>query len=318
MRYLCANDKRPSDQRFGTRQMYAACNTVFNCYPDSVEVIHLKSNFFVKRKGFEDSEQKKVDRSRKFRINCDGVLEPKSGLFLTSKLIKNLKRSHKRAIDNCYSYLLANRWDYFCTFTFNKDVIDRDDDDECIYAWSKFRQVLQYRFPDIKIILIPERHKAGQVHFHGLISNADLSDLLVEAVNPHTKEIIKTSFGDVVYNMPLFKYGFTTIVPIRSDSNFERVCNYITKYVTKSGSFGYNRKSFYHTTTLERRSRIVAFTDYSKLLSYLTYTPDSLAILDVNLRRGVTLKKNSDKLIIFKIDPRYFNIYSQNDSFANK
>ena len=313
--------KQSTDSFRGTRSSFCAANTVFNIYPHKVECIHYKRNFFCRRSGFVESESDKkfIDRSRKFRINAAGIVEPKTGNVLLSDLIRNCKRSRKRSIDSCFSYLLANDWNYFCTFTFDGDKVELSDS-AIIYSWSKFRQVLQYHYPFVRIFAIPERHKSGVIHFHALLGGADLSNSLVGAVNPHSGEDIFTQFGDRIYNFDdnIYKYGFTTIVPIASSDDRDRVVNYLTKYVTKSGILGYNMKSYFHTHGLKRRKKIVAFTDYNELFGALSYTPDSNSLLDFNLRDGVLIRKITDNYFIFDLSGSDVCIYSQNNTFTKR
>jgi len=66
---------------------------------------------------------------------------------------------------------------------------------------------------------VPEQHKSGRWHFHGLISSAD--DISLGISESNVKGI---------YNMHGFKYGYTTATKVQDT---KRVSTYISKYITK-------------------------------------------------------------------------------------
>ena len=78
-------------------------------------------------------------------------------------------------------------------------------------------------------VLIPELYKDGAIHFHGLCNFGDIR--IVRAVNPKTGLPLSTGRGQPIFNMLDWKLGFSTCIPI--DENYERTCNYLTKYITK-------------------------------------------------------------------------------------
>ena len=77
-------------------------------------------------------------------------------------------------------------------------------------------------------ILVPEFHKSGRLHFHGLVGNVPKWKLS-RAVNAKTGEAMFIDHT-AIYNLDDYKLGFTTISKIKSR---EKVCNYISKYATK-------------------------------------------------------------------------------------
>ncbi len=98
-------------------------------------------------------------------------------------------------------------------------------------------------------LMIPELHKSGAVHFHGLLG--DIPAHFVEAANPKTgKPVIRHSRQ--VYNLPEWGYGFSDCEEIESP---ERAASYITKYVTAAlltDKEMYNKKRYFNSQGLER------------------------------------------------------------------
>ena len=238
-------------------------NTIINDYPDFREVIFYKDSFKVFRGSDLSIDintgevfKKEIDRTRKFK-QINGVLVPTTSSATIDKLSNTIKQSRKRALDNLFGFALSNDWQYFLTLTFSPEFVDRDNEEDIKYTYSKFRQTLQYYNADVKILAIPERHPtSGQLHFHCLIGNICLNDFLTKAINPHTNKPIKSN-GRQVYNLNLFKFGFSTLVKIGTgEDNRIKVVNYLSKYIVKDfGNIGYNKKTYFHTTNLNFKNK---------------------------------------------------------------
>ncbi len=246
-------------------------NTIINKFKDFTEYVFYKHTFNVP---YGVSVETDVDRTRKWVKSELGVLSPIRDDAKVSDLQRSLMNSRKRALDTAYGYILCNDWQYWVTVTFKHGKTKRLSDDVVKYQWKKFRQQLQYRFPDIKIFLIPENTPTGVkgLHFHGFIGNADLSEYLRPAVNnkkiydggqnEQYKEFLYTEFGDPIFNFvsSFVNVGFTDVVKIRENTNKLKLMNYMTKYMSKdSGNFQYNEKSYFHTHNLEFKDKEVAW-----------------------------------------------------------
>lgn len=143
-----------------------------------------------------------------------------------------LKRleNNNRAKNNVYDIARANLWDWFLTLTFNPDKVNRYDYSECLKKLQKqFNNIRSRYCPNMRYLLVPEFHKDGGVHFHGLIANCDLVHF-TPAINPHTGQQIVQK-GLEIYNWNLYTLGFCTATSVQDT---KRVSNYITKYITKS------------------------------------------------------------------------------------
>lgn len=134
-------------------------------------------------------------------------------------------KGDKRAKNKIWDYARSNVWDYFLTFTFNKKMVDRYNYDECKSKLSKWLNNASQRYcnGELKYLIVPEQHKDGAWHFHGLLSNCGSISMIDSG--------LRDDAGRIIYNLPQFKYGFTTSTAV-TDTN--RAAIYITKYVTKA------------------------------------------------------------------------------------
>lgn len=315
-----ASEKRLNDTFMASCHKYVPVNTTVTKYPHKIEFLYRDSVSLVRQKSLECEDVKISDRSRKFHINASGVLVPNSDKVLFSQFLRSREQSRLRALDSSYRYALSNTWAYFCTFTFDPKKVERTNDEACKHCWQLFRQRLQYLFPDIKIYCVPEYHEKGSLHFHALIGNADLSAYLEVATFPDGKpnagDIITTRYGDTVYNfdVDLYEFGFTTVVPIQSEDDNEKVVNYLVKYVHKSKGMSYNQKSYYHTHNLRQAEKLSAFMSFDELIELLTNHP-SLDLQDSDY--FVNERKRTKNYIVFDTIGILPSIFSQKLCFAN-
>ena len=149
------------------------------------------------------------------------------------RLAASLSRTKSRILE----LALCNEFTFFCTFT-------QDSEKVCSrFDLAAFRKDLaqfvrnQNRGRKVKIqyLLIPERHKDGAWHMHGLFSGLeigkDLAEFTLSDRLPHKiRKCLKS--GQKVYNWGKIakKFGFFTATEIKSHTAVSR---YITKYVTK-------------------------------------------------------------------------------------
>lgn len=142
---------------------------------------------------------------------------------------RSLSVSLSRTKNTVYDYARANEWQWFLTWTTDPTKVDRHDYKAVTDKLSKWlNNVRSRKAPDLKYIIVPERHKDGAYHFHGLLSNTGTLKF-TEAINPHTGKniIIK---GMQIYNLKEWSLGQTTATQIRDTL---KASNYITKYITK-------------------------------------------------------------------------------------
>lgn len=275
-------------------------NIVKNTFNDFIEICYYKEPFSVTTGNFGGVDEVtgevflkglNADRSRKFKEE-NGVLIPIKDSPKIFRVQNTIKNSRKRALDNLFGYVLSNDWDYFITLTFDPAKVDRDNEEEIKYSWSKFRQTLQYYNKEVKIIAIPERHpRSGKLHLHCLVGDIDLNSYLTRAINPHTNKPI-FSKGRAVYNLNLFHFGFSTCV--KTDRNNIKIANYLTKYVIKDfGTIGYNKKSYYNTHNLSFKNKEYTYLDDKQYIEFCNST------INTSL---CSVYKETDKMIVYRME----------------
>lgn len=146
-------------------------------------------------------------------------------------------------------YALCNSFRWFVTLTFDPEKLNSSDYGTAKTALLKWCRKMRDRHGQFDYLLIPELHKSGAVHFHGLLG--DVTAGFVEAANPKTgKPVIR--HGRQVYNLTEWEYGFSDCEEIESP---ERAASYITKYVTAAlltDKEMYNKKRYFNSQGLAK------------------------------------------------------------------
>ncbi len=243
---------------------YRTCNTVVNTYLEYTEVVYYKKSFTI-REGenplYVDLEtgellERKIDRAPLLLFNDDGSCIIKDGRTL-SDVLSSGKKSDTRALANFYGYALSNFWRYFLTVTIDSKY-DRKNDKLVKGLWSKFSHNFSRRFPGVKILCRPERHKTGELHFHCLIGNCDLSQHLTKYFDPVTFERKVSNSGAPLFTLNIYNYGFSTVAVIPEDNQTSIVANYLVKYLLKEREDPLRdrfQKRFYHTRNLDFKNK---------------------------------------------------------------
>ncbi|WP_313342961.1 hypothetical protein [Sedimentibacter sp.] len=203
-------------------RLYGDCNVYY--YPNKAQNPY--KIVFHKQRFISPEEQLKFIENEE--------TEKKESLFeLTEgeKLLNNIARVKSKVRD----YAFCNDWDYFVTLTFSKFKIDRYDLKEVKKRMGKFFNNYKNRKnPDFCYLLIPEFHKDGAIHFHGLIKGLRNEDLKLFSLDDVIPVYIQSQLrkGLPVFDWVDFhsSFGYTTIEPIR---NADAASNYICKYITK-------------------------------------------------------------------------------------
>lgn len=163
----------------------------------------------------------------------------KTGESVERKEIEN----EKRAKQIVYDLARSNDWEWFITLTFNHEI-NRFDYEECCKAMRSYTQHLWYL--GCSWIIVPEQHKNGAWHFHGLLAGPVKS---VRAINAHTGQPLIDKHGREVYNLIDYKAGFTTAVKVDGSP---KVATYLTKYYTKEMTIPKGKKRYWASRNLAR------------------------------------------------------------------
>lgn len=134
----------------------------------------------------------------------------------------NRYRNANRTKQMVHQYARCYEWEWFITLTFSKEKVNRYDYDECSKKARQWLHNQRKNAPDLKYLMVPEQHKDGAWHFHGLL--ADCGDM--KFIDSGKKQ-----GNQVIYNMVKYQYGFTTATKVKS---VERVSKYVGKYITKN------------------------------------------------------------------------------------
>lgn len=175
--------------------------------------------------------------------------------------LRDIRKDHAKEIKEKVfdiAILNADKWTHMFTLTVSPDKLDRYDYIACGKKVCKFWQNMSHRY-ESEYLLIPELHRDGAIHFHGLMSAGSL---------PLVASGKKDNSGRPIYNIKTYHYGFTTAVPLDAGTS-EHVCKYITKYITKD-LVRITPRSFYYSQGLDTKVEIQYFnTDFYRDFSFV-------------------------------------------------
>lgn len=176
--------------------------------------------------------EEKPIKSRRFR-DGNGFTIP----YERDKL--SMYKSVKRTKDKVYDYANALAWKWFVTFMFDGEKVDRYNYDEVSKKFSQWlKNARKLYAPDMQYVVVPERHKDGAYHFHGLFSNCDGLEF-VPALNMaetykgkpnkyYGQPLVRN--GRQIYDMKKFRFGWSDCQIVEDT---KKCANYILKYITK-------------------------------------------------------------------------------------
>lgn len=162
-------------------------------------------------------------------------------------------------------YALCNGFRWFVTLTFDPEKVNSSDYETAKNTLLKWCRKMRDRHGQFDYLMIPELHKSGAVHFHGLLG--DVTAYFVEAVNAKTGNPV-IRHNRQVYNLPEWEYGFSDCEEIESP---ERAASYITKYVTTAlltDKEMYNKKRYFNSQGLAKPAVTFGMKDNSDLKAF--------------------------------------------------
>lgn len=153
---------------------------------------------------------------------------------------RSAKNSMSRTVNTIYHKARSNTWDWFLTLTFNPDKVDSFDFDVCVKSLSIWLNHQRRNCPGMRYIVVPELHKSGRWHFHGLFADCDNLEFVDSGHTDH---------GKPIYNVGRYNLGFSVATLVQDN---ERVTKYISKYITKElCAVTQNRKRYWCSRNLE-------------------------------------------------------------------
>ena len=239
-------------------------------YIDSVQVRTYKRSVTVKNK-IRNLKQKQTVNSERTH----------------AQIQHSVKSSVNRTVNQIYAIARANRWDYFVTLTIDPSKLDSTDFNLVSEKLNIWTNNLKKRYaPDLKYIIVPELHKdKSKWHFHGLFADIGQMPLVFSGktcIGKFTYDYVKKPYATKIFNLPLWKYGFSTATRV-SDSS--KASSYITKYITKDVSHILrNQHRYLASQNTDRPIERVYNVDYDELAKiYSKYLSDVSYITDVKL-----------------------------------
>lgn len=281
---VCPDFKQCRVERGLPFRSYSMRNVVINVHQNGeVELLQYKRPFYY-LDDCANLDMEDVDRQRMLRKVRDGIYEPVDDSFTVADLQRSIRNAGKRSKDTFFGYAKNNDWEYFITLTFSPEIVDRYDDNAVKALYSEFQRWCVRRSPDVKMLMVPERHKDGAIHLHGLVS--DIAFDIELYLDKHGKQVY-SKCGSPLFRIKNWKNGLSTLAIIPPEDNYARVCSYIQKYISKEGNIGYNSKRFYHTRNLNFKNKGIYFCG-----------DDELEELILSL--GLTPFKDNDKMTVYR------------------
>lgn len=191
----------------------------------AVRYYHKNLDFVLSRLSFDDLNKiylnsRLLVRNRKYECYLG------SSKFLCSgkNLTENKLKAKKRVRDIC----LNNNFNYFCTLTFADQSLSFGDCVSILQRFCKnyFRRNCGY------YVFVPEKHKSGALHFHGLILTTNRDKSIKVSIDSSTGFPLYNNRGQICYNLTSWGFGVSQLVEYTFDF---RIINYIINYITVAG-----------------------------------------------------------------------------------
>lgn len=172
-----------------------------------------------------------------------------NGLFKDNKNINDTKLANNisRAKARVYELAMCNEWGYFVTLTLNAENIDRFNLDNAVKRFGEWVSNYNRKYGcKLKYLLVPEQHKNGAWHFHGLFDGIALESL------------VQNEYG--YFDIPYYRkrFGFVSLSAVK-DHN--KTASYITKYISKdftASGVEVGKHLFYASRGLQGSERLLS------------------------------------------------------------
>lgn len=190
--------------------------------------------------------------------------------FLANKYYFRFSSNLSRARNKVYEYCICNDFEYFVTLTINQDKYNRKNLKTYYKDFSQFIRDYRKKYNiDIQYLFIPEQHKDGNWHMHGLIKGIPQEHFNIN------------DNGYLDWYSYKNKFGFISLDKIR---NSEACSIYMTKYITKdfykNTKINKNNKLYYCSKGL-RTSETVYKGNLDIKLPYPNFENNYLKIYDI-------------------------------------
>lgn len=210
-------------------------NCMIKVYPDGTLRGSVADKPIYRERGYERADKWGPESSRSAKRD---------------KAAEDLERSRRRARAAVYDIAASNDMPIFVTLTLDAARVDRYDMAE-ITKKLKVWLNNQVQRRGLKYVLVPEHHKDGAIHFHGLFSDSleltDSGTLKMVGQRPRMprsaaqrREWVDAG-AETCYNIPSYTLGYTTAFRLTGERSkaLGYVCKYIGKDAEKLGGRWY-------------------------------------------------------------------------------
>lgn len=188
--------------------------------------------------GIKSSDRKKLIESESDETEKTSKPRGMSGI--------NIRDDNILRCENMVAFILLLNLDlkYFVTVTFDDKKVDGTNVNEVMKKCCKWLNNQRER-KGLKYILVPEYHpekNEHRIHLHGCVNEVfNFVDSGTRTVNGYKKPMkigkiqrlgIESDIRSVVYNIPEWKYGFSTAIPVYGTR--WAMARYVSKYVGKA------------------------------------------------------------------------------------
>lgn len=180
------------------------------------------------------------ESDQKSSINVENIESKTSNETAEERSIRRSKRIVR-------DYVICNHFDIFVTITFASDRHNIELSKKKLNIWLKNQRDRNGKF---SYVFVPEYHKDGALHFHGVLNN--YSGRLVQSRSSKTNRYLSSN-GKPVFEFAEYKSGFTKVQYIgNTPEDHAKVGGYISKYITKEMVSLFGKKRFWSSQGLER------------------------------------------------------------------
>lgn len=185
----------------------------------------------------------------------------------------DMLRSARRARSKLRRLALSNEFSDFITLTLDPAKIDRCDPASVQRALSTWCSNMVQRY-GLKYVIVPEQHKDGAWHFHGLVHggyNLVDSGTIKRASGGKPRrpkdDAQRAEWlaegGHIVYNLPQWTLGFSTAIHLYGD--YSRAVAYVCKYIGKQDGERPLGRWYYSGGGLSTPEKMVCTLDYRQV-----------------------------------------------------
>lgn len=214
-------------------------------YGDKIKIVYHKNGKMRDFRKRKSAYVEYLEDMRKAEAYLYDESEPTPWDSIEPTCAERIAQSVSRTRSKIFELALCNPFKWFVTLTLDSEKRDRNDLSAFRKAFSQFvrnENKKRSKGQKIEYLVIPEQHKNGAWHMHGLFMGLTDADL------------VRNGYGYLDWPAYRKRFGFFSCSAIKSH---EACSKYITKYVTKdikqSTRLEGGQHSYYASQGLKRR-----------------------------------------------------------------